>query len=284
MKQLLSIIIIIFLLVLGYFYVFIYNQDSQYLNEKTNFEGTSENNQVDINQEFDNILDLTEDTEDVEITADEGTKIPSTFDNDVTFFSQAPTGSWELPYQEACEESSLILVSYFFQDKYLDSEVMDAEIQRAVAWQEENFGTYSDTSVNEVMQMASEHFGLQGTVIEDVTEDILKSELTKGNVIVAPFAGRLLGNKYYSGDGPLYHMLVIRGYDRNEFITNDVGTQHGESFKYKYSTLINAIHDLPLESDGTVYRPYEELDSEETKEELMLTGKKLIISFSSSVR
>jgi hypothetical protein len=38
-------------------------------------------------------------------------------------------------------------------------------------------------------------------------------------------------------------MLVIKGYDNNEFITNEVGTKRGDGFKYKYQQLIDAVHD-----------------------------------------
>jgi len=38
-------------------------------------------------------------------------------------------------------------------------------------------------------------------------------------------------------------MLVIKGYDQNYFITNDVGTKRGENYKYKTDILFNAIHD-----------------------------------------
>ena len=62
-------------------------------------------------------------------------------------------------------------------------------------------------------------------------------------MIIIPAAGRLLGNPYFQTPGPIYHMLVIRGYNATEFITNDPGTKRGDGFKYKYQTLINAIHD-----------------------------------------
>jgi len=52
-----------------------------------------------------------------------------------------------------------------------------------------------------------------------------------------------LNNPNFKQPGPIYHMLVIKGYNSWEFITNDPGTRKGNSFKYPYSTLINAVHD-----------------------------------------
>jgi len=53
----------------------------------------------------------------------------------------------------------------------------------------------------------------------------------------------MLGNPYFSGEGPWYHMLVITWYDHRGFITNDPGTKRGEGYHYDEATLINAIHD-----------------------------------------
>ncbi|MBU1911108.1 hypothetical protein KKG16_01695, partial [Patescibacteria group bacterium] len=71
----------------------------------------------------------------------------------------------------------------------------------------------------------------------------IKEELIKGNPIIIPAAGRDLDNPYFSGEGPWYHMLVIKGYDKKRFITNDPGTRRGEGYKYEYSVLLNAVHD-----------------------------------------
>ena len=38
-------------------------------------------------------------------------------------------------------------------------------------------------------------------------------------------------------------MLVLIGYDENNFITNDPGTRRGEKYKYPQERVVNAIHD-----------------------------------------
>jgi hypothetical protein len=56
---------------------------------------------------------------------------------------------------------------------------------------------------------------------------------------------RLLGNPNFTSPGPLYHNLVLVGYDGDNIITNDPGTKRGEGYVYNINILYNAIHDFP---------------------------------------
>ncbi len=38
-------------------------------------------------------------------------------------------------------------------------------------------------------------------------------------------------------------MIILTGYDRNNFIAHDPGTQFGKNFMYPQATIINAIHE-----------------------------------------
>lgn len=171
-------------------------------------------------------------------------EIPPSITLAVPFASQAPKGDWGDPYQEACEEASLILVKHFLEGTGVNADVMDREILDIVAWETEN-GYGQDVTINELAVVAQQYYGLQAEVIEggDVTIDRIKRELALGNPVIVPLAGRELGNPYYSGEGPWYHMLVITGYDSRNFVTNDVGTRQGASYKYSYDVLFDAIHD-----------------------------------------
>lgn len=170
--------------------------------------------------------------------------IPSTFDIAVPFTSQAPHANWDDPYQEACEEAALIMVHRFLQGEsgVLDVNDADQEILKLVQWETEN-GFDQDVTIAELKDIAERYYGYRGTIEENVTPERIKELIAAGKPIIIPAAGRELGNPYFSGEGPFYHMLVIRGYDRNEFITNDPGTRRGESYEYGYDQLIDAIHD-----------------------------------------
>ena len=194
--------------------------------------------------------------------------IPTEYNLAVPFAPQAPFANWDLPYQEACEEASLIMAGYFFADKNLDNIKMDAEILKLVEWEKNKFGYYQDTNAKEVAQIAKEYFGLKAELDYDTTVSNIKNHLAKNKLVIIPAAGRLLPNPYFSGEGPLYHMLVIRGYTKNHFITNDPGTRRGEGFLYKYDDLINAIHNWPFVGKG---------DSVGVSENDILQGEKVMI-------
>ncbi|MDO8648337.1 MAG: C39 family peptidase [Candidatus Peregrinibacteria bacterium] len=160
----------------------------------------------------------------------------------VPFASQAPLGNWDDPYQEACEEASLILVHHFLEDLAISPSQMDDAIIAITRW--EGLEGYSqDVTVEELAEIAEKYYGYSSRVLTDVTEESIERELAAGNPVIVPLAGRDLGNPYYSGEGPWYHMLVIVGYDDSQFITQDVGTKRGENYAYDKGVILSAVHD-----------------------------------------
>ena len=119
---------------------------------------------------------------------------------------------------------------------------MEEEIQKLVAWETGN-GYKWDVTIGELLTIAEKNYQLHGRIIENVTAEDIRKELSNGHPVIAPTAGQLLGNPYFSGDGPPYHMIVIIGFDAKGFITNDVGTKRGKDYRYDEATLMNAIHD-----------------------------------------
>lgn len=193
-------------------------------------------------------------------SATEKEVIPSRFSNSVPFTSQAPYAKWDDLHDEACEEASIIMAHYYLADKE-EIPMREAEdaIQEMVEFQMGYFGSHKDLNADEMVELAQEFYEEEYRVInlaENSAEknqvfeekiDYLKSELAKGNIFIIPAAGQELGNPYFSGEGPLYHALVITGYDDStqEFITNDPGTRRGEKYRYSYEVIWNAIHDFP---------------------------------------
>jgi hypothetical protein len=171
-------------------------------------------------------------------------KLPPTYLLEVPFTSQAPLLNWDAVHEETCEEASLLMAHRFLQGerKAIEPESAEADLLALVRWEERNnFGV--DVTIGELALIAEQYYGYTPVIEEAVTVQRIKEIIAAGHPIIIPAAGRDLGNPYFSGEGPWYHMLVIRGYDRNEFIVNDPGTRRGEAYEYPYDVLINAIHD-----------------------------------------
>ena len=160
----------------------------------------------------------------------------------VPFTSQAPDGNWDNPYQEACEEAAVIMVDYFLRESDLSTDQANREIVQLTTW-EEAHGYKYDVSLEELAAIVEEYYNYETRISDDVSTESIMHEIAKGNPVIIPAAGRDLGNPYFSGQGPWYHMLVVTGYNWRHFITNDPGTKHGYEYKYKHRVLLDAIHD-----------------------------------------
>jgi len=163
----------------------------------------------------------------------------------VPFTTQAPYAVWDEYHEEACEEASLIMLKYFLDQKKLNPEIAEKEIQALIDFQIKKYGDYRDSTAQELVGLAKDFYGMKNLeVVYDFTKDDLKKYLAEGKPIIIPAAGRLLGNPYFTPPGPLYHNLVLVGYNKNRIITNDPGTRRGEGYTYDIDILYNAIHDF----------------------------------------
>ena len=164
----------------------------------------------------------------------------------VPFTPQAPYAVWDDLLNEACEEASMIMVDAYFKGKSLNAHLMEQGILSLVKWQTER-GYTVDVTAAETVKILRDHFQLPARLLTSPTAAVIRSELDAGRLVIVPAAGRRLGNPYYRRPGPLYHMLVIRGYDprRGECITNDPGTKRGDGYRYREDVLLAANHDWP---------------------------------------
>lgn len=170
---------------------------------------------------------------------------PQTVNLNVPFTSQAPSGNWDLPFKEACEEASILMMDKFYKGQsFANASETEDEIKNIVDFEEHKLNFHLDTDAQETAQVLNNYFGYQNVrVVDNITVNDIKKELAQGRPVIVPAAGRMLGNPYYRQPGPLYHMLVVKGYTATKFITNDPGTRRGKDFTYSFDTLYNAIHD-----------------------------------------
>lgn len=166
-------------------------------------------------------------------------------DHEVPFTAQAPTANWDAFHEDACEEASAIMVWHYFNKTGIKSkDQIEQELADAAAWERAHVGTDTSVPASDAVRMLKEHFKLDADVIPNVTIEKLKTELSQNHLIILPAGGRDLHNPNFKSPGPLYHMLVVRGYDGSgRFITNDPGTRNGEKYTYDPKVLLAAIHD-----------------------------------------
>jgi len=170
----------------------------------------------------------------------------------VPFASQAPNANWSEPYQDACEETSIIMANEFVsnnQNSDMDKNDANEKILNLVGWQEKNWGGHFDLDAAKTLELMQNYFGTNSGEIKTIQSiDDLKQILSDGKIIIAPTFGQALNNPYFTAPGPVYHMLVVKGYDKENFITNDPGVWQGKDFKYSHQNLFDSIFDLPAEA------------------------------------
>ncbi len=171
------------------------------------------------------------------------TKLPDKALIKVPFLVQAPSANWDALHEEACEEASLIMVRHFLEGTDVTFEAGEKEILDLVDFQEKN-GYGASITLKALAEIAEKYYGLsRARTEENVSIEKIKSELADNRPVIIPAAGKILPNPNFRNGGPNYHMLVVIGYDKDEFITNDPGTRKGQYFRYKHNDLYQAIHD-----------------------------------------
>lgn len=179
---------------------------------------------------------------------------PQSVMHTVPFTSQSPYAEWgDERFAYGCEEASTLMAISWAKGEEVTKEEARATIVAASAYQEAEYGTFHDTSVNDTAQrLFEEYFGYSNIAIrEDVSKAQLIEELGAGNLLLVPVRGREIGNPHYVTPGPKIHMLVVTGYDEetDEFVTNDPGTRHGETFRYPADVIDEALADYPTGKD-----------------------------------
>lgn len=183
-------------------------------------------------------------------------ELPSSLNLEAPFYSQAPFGNWDYPWQEACEEASVLLVANVYFDHGWTKEEFNKEILNLVDWEIETFGYYEHTNVDQTAQMLNEYLGLETVIHEDPTFKDVQEILARGHLVVMTLAGKELENPFFTDGGPNYHAILIKGYKEGEkIITHEVGTRRGEDYVYSWEVIENSLHDYaePIQKGAKRY-------------------------------
>ncbi|MBI5230215.1 MAG: C39 family peptidase [Candidatus Magasanikbacteria bacterium] len=172
---------------------------------------------------------------------------------DVPFSIQIPNGAWVQPFKDACEETSLLMADAFYRrTTFKDKQDASRKILSLVELEDRIFGFNADTNAEVMTRIINDFMPFEARVVEKPTISMIKGEIDAGRLVLVPANGRLLPNPYFKSPGPLYHVVVIVGYDdaRKEFITNDPATRHGKNFRYTMDIIMRANADWAPDLEG----------------------------------
>jgi hypothetical protein len=171
--------------------------------------------------------------------------LPEKFLLQVPFYSQAPLSRWDAVHEEMCEESSVLNAGLYLIGKKITTDAFEKELMNFKKIEEKELGDYKSNTVAEIKKAADIYFSgkINSKIINNPTIEEIEAEIAAGNPVIVPLAGRDIGNPNFTPPGPIYHMLVIKGYDAQNFITNDVGTRKGDSYTYAKDVIMKNMHD-----------------------------------------
>jgi hypothetical protein len=171
--------------------------------------------------------------------------LPAKFLLQIPFYSQAPLSKWDEIHEEMCEESSILNGGLYLLGEKLSKDAFEKELMVFKKIEEKELGDYKSNTIAEVKKAADIYFAgkIKTKIIENPTIEDIETEIAAGHPVIVPLAGREIGNPNFTPPGPIYHMLVIKGYDAQNFITNDVGTRKGDSYVYAKDVIMKKIHD-----------------------------------------
>jgi len=168
----------------------------------------------------------------------------------VPFTSEIPNGSWVKPWNNACEEASIVMVEgYYFGYEKTTKSIAIKNMSPLFKIEDKLFGSNADTDSSRTAKLINDYTDFTATIKENPTLDEIKSEIKSGHpVITFSYAKNLNNpNHRWRAGGSYYHVMVLTGFDdkTKEFLTNDSGDpQTGEDYRYKYDAIMNSLHDF----------------------------------------
>lgn len=188
-------------------------------------------------------------------TAEEKINLP------VPFTPEAPDGKMVKPWNNSCEEASIVMLDEFYKgstEKTIPKTAAKTAILNYIAIEDKIFGYNANTNAAEMLELIngySKYF--EASIKTDPTAEEIKSELRAGRPVIALLYGYNLNNPriQFARNGSYYHTFVIKGFDdeTREFIVNDNGDlKLGLDLRYSYDTILGALRDYDHKTAKTV--------------------------------
>ncbi|PIR74370.1 MAG: hypothetical protein COU35_02890 [Candidatus Magasanikbacteria bacterium CG10_big_fil_rev_8_21_14_0_10_47_10] len=163
----------------------------------------------------------------------------------VPFTSQAPRGAWTQPWQDACEEATIVMIDAYYAGQMLSVDSSEKRLLNVFNIKNAKFGSSLDENAQKISDIINAYYPWEAYVVDSPSLDQIKREIDTGHPVIVPVYGRALYNPHFRASGPVYHTVVISGYDDTSqtFIAQEPGTRYGLDYHYSYDTIMNAMHD-----------------------------------------
>ncbi len=171
--------------------------------------------------------------------------LPSQANLDVPFTTQSPYAKWTPQDEESCEEAASYMVdAYYRGEQTISQDEAVKALDGIVAYEMKTFGFFKDTSATTTASFISGYLGYQDVRIVPFNVTDMKRAVVNGYPVILPTAGKLLQNANFHNGGPLFHMVVVKGFTTDgKIVTNDPGTRNGKDYLYTVDILRTAVHD-----------------------------------------
>lgn len=167
----------------------------------------------------------------------------------VLFVSEAPSGRWTGNWKNACEEASLAMVEFYYQNKQSVT-IREAEEFMSMLFTEEDkkYGTNLNSDAEQMKFLVDNFTHFDAEIVVNPTIDQIKEEIDNNQPVLTLHYGFDLRNPNipFLRTGTSYHAMVVIGYDdtTREFIVNDDGdTKTGANHRYDYELFMNTLHE-----------------------------------------
>ena len=170
----------------------------------------------------------------------------------VPYTSEIPNGRWVKPWNNACEEATIVMVEQFYagntSTKFSRAQAIKLmsplfPIERKI------FGTDTDTDAAQNAKLINDYTSFSAYIVNNPTIEQIKDELSAGRPVISFHYGYDLKNPNipWRSGGSSYHVMPITGFDdnRQEFIVDDPGNdKSGIDYRYKYAIITSSLHDF----------------------------------------
>lgn len=168
----------------------------------------------------------------------------------VPYTSEVPLGSWVKPWNNACEEASMIMAeSYYFGNETMDKKTAVKYMTPLFNIENKIFGGNADTDSVRTAKLLNDYLSVSAIIKINPTLEEIKDELRHDKPVVTFHYAKNLKNPNHRwrAGGSYYHVMLLVGFDDNtsDFFVHDSGDDKtGEYYRYSYDAIMSTLHDF----------------------------------------